>query len=436
MLQSGASGGAIYATGDINATGSDFMDNSGQYGGALYGFGNTSLSNCLFDHNIAATGGVIYQESACLFLDHCTLYGNFISGGAGGNIALLNAALVMNNTIVSFSKHCMELNCAAVYCEGSCEADLHCCDIFEIAGGNWVGPIEGQQNISGNLCADPRFCDPQNGDFTLHASSPCIPVNNQDCGLIGARPRGCGIIEIAFDLVPRSCPNPFNVTWLEQIDNEYSNDRPKPDKGGIMPAVIAGSENIDVTEVDLASLSLEGIQPVRSSFEDITAPVDGGGQCACTTSGADGFMDLSLKFSRLEIAGILGHVQKGEVVNLTLTGSTSDGTEFEGSDCLTIVGSREVQPVFAEEDAVALNPAQPNPFNPTTRISYTIPREQPVRISIYDVAGRLIDCLVDAVQPAGDHIICWDAGRNPSGIYFCRLQTAGDIHTRKIILLK
>jgi predicted outer membrane repeat protein len=436
ILQSGASGGAVYATGDVNATGSDFEDNHAQYGGALYGFGNTNLSNCLLDHNASATGGVIYQESGVLSLDHCTLHNNTIAAGPGGIIALLNASLGMNNTIVAFSKNCYDFNCTAVYCEGDCDADLHCCDIFEIAGGNWVGPIEGQQNINGNLCDDPMFCDPQSGDFTLHASSPCIPNNSQDCGLIGARPLGCGMISVAFDLVPRSCPNPFNITWMKQIDDEHGNDESKPNKGGIMPAVIPGSAEFDVTEIDPASLLLEGIQPIRSSLEDVTAPPGEGEECACTTSGPDGFMDLTLKFSRQEIAEILGPVRPGMVVMLTLRGSMSDATEFEGSDCLTIIGPREELPVHDEEDAVVLNAPQPNPFNPTTRISYKIPREQFVRIAIYDVTGRLIDCLVDTLQPAGDHMVRWDAGRNASGIYFCRLETAGEAQTRKIVLLK
>ncbi len=51
----------------------------------------------------------------------------------------------------------------------------------------------------------------------------------------------------------------------------------------------------------------------------------------------------------------------------------------------------------------------PNPFNPRTRISYTVPAaEEPVRLDIYDVAGRLVRVLVNGVQEPGVHQVEWD----------------------------
>jgi hypothetical protein len=55
---------------------------------------------------------------------------------------------------------------------------------------------------------------------------------------------------------------------------------------------------------------------------------------------------------------------------------------------------------------------------------------------IYDVAGKLIERLVDRGQGPGDYSVIWDAGTLPSGVYFYRLQTGGAIKTRKLILLK
>jgi hypothetical protein len=70
---------------------------------------------------------------------------------------------------------------------------LVCCDIYGNAGGDWVGPIAGQLGIDGNIWADPLFCDPTNGDFTLQACSPCAPFSppNPECDLLGAYPVGC-----------------------------------------------------------------------------------------------------------------------------------------------------------------------------------------------------------------------------------------------------
>ena len=63
------------------------------------------------------------------------------------------------------------------------------------AGGDWVGTIADQYGIEGNICEDPLFCDPENGDFTLDAASPCAPFSepNPECDLIGVWPIGCGL---------------------------------------------------------------------------------------------------------------------------------------------------------------------------------------------------------------------------------------------------
>ncbi|MEE9269905.1 MAG: PQQ-dependent sugar dehydrogenase [Candidatus Krumholzibacteria bacterium] len=86
--------------------------------------------------------------------------------------------------------------------------------------------------------------------------------------------------------------------------------------------------------------------------------------------------------------------------------------------------------------APSLGQNYPNPFNPVTRITYSLPQAGHVRLSVYDVAGRLIDGLVDTVQPVGEHAVVWDAAGLPSGIYFYRLQAGGVTETRKMVLLK
>jgi hypothetical protein len=78
----------------------------------------------------------------------------------------------------------------------------------------------------------------------------------------------------------------------------------------------------------------------------------------------------------------------------------------------------------------------PNPFNPSTIIRYTIPVQQFVRISIFDLLGRLVVTLVDNVQSAGSHSIAWEADHSPTGVYFCRLETSTFTATKKLLLQK
>ena len=83
-----------------------------------------------------------------------------------------------------------------------------------------------------------------------------------------------------------------------------------------------------------------------------------------------------------------------------------------------------------------LENAYPNPFNPSTRISFSIPGDMHVDLSIYDVNGRMIDQLVSSVKSAGSYTIDWNAGMNSSGVYFIRFNVEGDVHTQKILLVK
>jgi outer membrane protein assembly factor BamB len=89
----------------------------------------------------------------------------------------------------------------------------------------------------------------------------------------------------------------------------------------------------------------------------------------------------------------------------------------------------------------ALGAAYPNPFNATTTISYTLPRESEVRLEIFDLLGRHVITLMDAVQAAGVHAAVW-AGESASGtaagsgVYFVRLQCESFRQTHKLVLMK
>jgi len=88
-----------------------------------------------------------------------------------------------------------------------------------------------------------------------------------------------------------------------------------------------------------------------------------------------------------------------------------------------------------------LNANYPNPFNSQTVISFDLPECAQVRIAIYNLFGRKIKSLADALYPAGEHRIVWDGRDNrghlvSTGIYLCRLELGGYTQTRKMILMK
>jgi len=78
----------------------------------------------------------------------------------------------------------------------------------------------------------------------------------------------------------------------------------------------------------------------------------------------------------------------------------------------------------------------PNPFNPTTTISYSIPEQSDIRIEVYNIIGQRVATLLDGNKQAGNHSIVWQADNHPSGVYFARLEAGGRSETVKIELLR
>ncbi|MEO8209561.1 MAG: T9SS type A sorting domain-containing protein [bacterium] len=78
----------------------------------------------------------------------------------------------------------------------------------------------------------------------------------------------------------------------------------------------------------------------------------------------------------------------------------------------------------------------PNPFNPTTTISYILPQATYVSVTVYDRLGREVLVLLQENQDSGEHTIDFDASEYPSGIYFYRIKTLEKTEVRKMLLTK
>jgi hypothetical protein len=83
----------------------------------------------------------------------------------------------------------------------------------------------------------------------------------------------------------------------------------------------------------------------------------------------------------------------------------------------------------------------PNPFNPTTHVTFDLAKTGPVEVAIYDVRGQLVQKLASGTMNSGRHDLVWqgrdDAGRSvASGVYFCRLAADGAVQSRKMILAR
>ena len=85
--------------------------------------------------------------------------------------------------------------------------------------------------------------------------------------------------------------------------------------------------------------------------------------------------------------------------------------------------------------------AFPNPFNPTTTLSYELPEDSFVDVTVYDMLGNVVSNLFNAKQSSGYKSIQWNATNNQgqpvsAGVYLYKIQAGDFVDTKKMILLK
>ena len=87
-------------------------------------------------------------------------------------------------------------------------------------------------------------------------------------------------------------------------------------------------------------------------------------------------------------------------------------------------------------DKFTLEQNLPNPFNPETRINFSVPRLSPITISIYNLKGELIEELINDIYEPGNYKVNFNATGYASGIYLYRLKTGFGNYTRKLMIIK
>lgn len=150
----------------------------------------------------------------------------------------------------------------------------------------------------------------------------------------------------------------------------------------------------------------------------------GDGQVRCWLSVDEGKWDMLSPEFQMAVEPIMNDDKSGGVLVL------------EGGGAYSLAGGND-QPVAT---TAALR-AAPNPFNPQTEISFTLPQAGDVELTVFDVRGRQVRSLLAAELPAGSHAVTWDGrdgdGRaQPSGVYLALLK-AGEVRlTRRLTLVQ
>jgi len=324
--------------------------------------------------------------------------GNVISGHSGRGIML---SLADENTIE-----------ANVVTENGCGFTIPWFD----ATNNTVS----NNTLTGNINGAVFTSAPSSFFQTSQEWTPITDsLGNVYQGNLPALLTSCAIPQaVPLDVKPCSCPNPFNTT----------------DKG-VLPVAILGSDELNVRDIDSASLTLAGVPLLRDAYEDVAAPYEPWigkvGVEDCTTAGPDGFEDLVLKFRAEQIMAALGPVFDREVVMIELNGFLFDGTPIVGEDVIRILDA-DTHSMMEVEPPLLRIMAAPNPVE-QSGVTFWVDGVDAAQISIQilDLSGR--EVFASGMQPGVSFhwsLIDNQGNRVPNGVYLCHVtavDTQGDI---------
>ena len=461
-------GGAITIDGGSSTiTNCVFDSNSADYGGAVYigsagGDSGPLFQNCTFLDNSAdlhwnGQGGAFYLSNISTSAN-CRIWNNNFNGNSapnGGaiyfstsspdvteNLFTNNSASTNASTLYIYNYYGPTIsNCTitnntgpeAVYCYGfngtvepvfvnTIVRDDSSAFAFDdtsqanptISYCNLEGgfPITGTDG-GGNIDADPLFCDPDSGDFTLAENSPCVGTG-EDGANMGTYGVGCG---------------PYNFTPTEFSLTEPSNNT------AIM---------IDASNVDNGSITFSWDESSDANDDLLLYLM----RAASAEIGNHGLDTNATSFS-VAYADIIEDMIENNVTVATLewTVHVTDGIDtLEANNApftVTIDGGYAMS-VYLESllpDKFAFHQNFPNPFNPVTTLRYDLPENSFVNVTIYDMLGREIRSLVNTTQDAGFKSVIWNATNDfgkpvSAGVYLYQIQAGDFIQTKKMVLLK
>lgn len=181
-------------------------------------------------------------------------------------------------------------------------------------GGNMIGSI--LRSADGNSGGAKLFSATTNASFDYVLITSLGNPNGFAIGQFRYTEKN----PFTVDVKPDSCENPVNVN-----------------SNGVFPVGILASMDLDVNDIDLSTVRLNGIAPQSSSIADLGGFYEKEEACDCDPTELDGIMDLDLKFDTQEVVATLGEVADGEQVTVSLSFDTMDGKSWTGEDCIWII---------------------------------------------------------------------------------------------------
>ena len=350
-------------------------------------------SNCIIRNNFIfqaygdGYGAVVASESQ--YVSHNN---TFVSNSVG--YANLSSDGIVSNDIIYGSSN-------TVYLDESSTIQVSYSDIE----GGWEG--------EGNIDADPLFCNPDSGDYTLAENSPCVGTgeNGANMGAIGV---GCGPHNFS--------PTDFSLTEPSN-NSEIMIDASNVDNGSI---TFSWDESSDANDDLLMYLMSATSNEIGNLDVDIIA-----------TSFSVPYVDIieALTDNNVTVATIEWTVHVTDGIDTVEADNAPFTVAIDGGYAMSTFSEALIPEVFA------LHQNYPNPFNPVTTLRYDLPENSYVNVTIYDMLGREIRTLVNTNQDAGYRSVIWNATNDygkpvSAGVYFYRIQAGSFSKVQKMVLLK
>jgi hypothetical protein len=407
-----------------------FMGNTGTgsstYGGGIscYRYCDPLILNCSFYGNMAGRGGGLFNGSDCdATVTSVVMWGD--SATFSGDNEIYSSG---TDALVSYS-------------------------LIEGCGGSGYTWDSGHGEDGGNnIDTDPLYLDPASGDLRLSAGSPAIDAGNSSAAWLpaldlDANPRISGV-EVDMGAFEYSVVVKSSTVVIDRTGEEIY----FIDDLDTLAVINFSSEDLDSVKVTKVEESPPYIEegsdwvPIHYIFEAFPSEAAFEAWLKVFYDQEDfdnsGLTDETLiqlwrydePATMWEYKESIVDIDKNEI---TVTGVT-------GFSVWGITDSQNAVDVEEENmmpKGYVLNQNVPNPFNPTTTISFALPASESVSLRVYNIKGELVATLIDRHLAPGYKEITWDArddlGKTvASGVYFYRLVAGSFVQTKKMVLLR
>ena len=419
--------------------------NHGHWHGGIFIWTGSKViisNSIIFNNTQSEHTGAIGVEEADVNLFNLTITDNSIGGVSVWNGANLN---IVNSIITNHPEEEImvgSLNHQSNY------ISIAYSNIEDGLDGIWQqGPNDHVSFMDGNIVSDPLFKAKEKGNYTLRRNSPCIDAGTADLD-------GDGIDDIT--IYYGSAPD---IGFFEHLI-KYIPKRPLTKKENQRQLFMSEKNSTCVT-LYKNTLNINNFNDIINIYNCIEIAQQSTYKNNASHARLIIMKDKLYIKSNGFISGIkmtLSHEanfdikltsnahhtnylkNNTETTLIIITPETDElfsfSGDFEISDIIVANTQYEVPISLPIATSYSLSEAYPNPFNPTTTLSFNLPIVTDLSLIIYNLAGRKVKTLVNGNMEAGYHSVVWNADSYSSGVYLVKMVAGEYISTQKLMLVK